>query len=136
MIYTFLDAYQSTPPLHRLIARISSLAIKTGVIPCVYALISLVTYVSHVDQNIVSFFTYMLGRVYTLSMLFSLIYRDKLVSDGELINMDSTLPSSITCEWDRYTFFVTRSLFQIPVVSNLQKSDQSPHPEPHWDDGT
>ena len=85
-----------SPPLHRLVARISSLAIKTGLIPCVYTLTSLVTYVSHVIPNICEFFTFMLGRVYTLSMLFPLIYRDKLFSDGELVKMDSTLPSSIT----------------------------------------
>ena len=84
------------PPLHRLVARISSLAIKTGLIPCVYTLTSLVTYVSHVIPNICEFFTFMLGRVYTLSMLFPLIYRDKLFSDGELVKMDSTLPSSVT----------------------------------------
>ena len=97
----FWTLINPTPPLHRLIARISSLAIKTGVIPCVYALISLVTYLTHVDPNIVTFITYMLGRVYTLSMLFSLIYRDKLASDNELIN--TRLPS---CEWDRYTFLL------------------------------
>ena len=83
------------PPLHRLVARISSLAIKTGIIPCVFTLISLITYVSQASPNIVDFFTFMLGRVYTLSLLFPLIYRDKLFSDGEVV-MDSTLPSSIS----------------------------------------
>ena len=104
------------PPLHRLVARISSLAIKTGLIPCVYTLTSLVTYVSHVIPNICEFFTFMLGRVYTLSMLFTLIYRDKLFSDGGLMKMDSTfrLPTSITCasEWDHYTFLLLAHFFQ------------------------
>ena len=97
-MYTFLDAYQSLPFLHRLVARISSLAIKTGVIPCVFALTTLVTYVSYKNLNIASFFANMLGRVYTSTMLYSLIYRDKLYSDGELLNIDSTSLPSMTCE--------------------------------------
>ncbi|KAF8808822.1 hypothetical protein BYT27DRAFT_7188300 [Phlegmacium glaucopus] len=80
----------------RLVARISSLAIKTGVVPCVFALITLVSYVSYKNQNIATCFGYMLGRVYTSTMLFSLIYRDKLWHGAGWVDANSTaLPSMI-----------------------------------------
>ena len=96
-IYTFLNTYQppSTPPLYRLVARISSHAIKIGVVPCVIALVLLVTYTKAFSLSL--FFGYMLGRVYTSTMLYSLIYREKLFSDGELMNVDSTFHLSMTC---------------------------------------
>jgi len=75
----------------RLVARISSQAIKTGVVTCLFALITLVTYLSYKNQSIATCVAYMLGRVYTATMLFSLIYRDKLLSGDELRN--ATLPS-------------------------------------------
>ncbi|KAF8808821.1 hypothetical protein BYT27DRAFT_7188295 [Phlegmacium glaucopus] len=80
----------------RLVARISSLAIKTGVVPCVFALVTLVSYVSYKNQNIATCFGYMLGRVYTSTMLFSLIYRDKLWYGGEWVDANSTALPSMT----------------------------------------
>ena len=102
---THISGRLSISLLHRLIAKLSSLAIKTGVVPCVFALITLVTYVSYKNQNIATCFAYMLGRVYTSTMLFSLLYRDKLFSDGELMVIDSTSLPSMTCEWDHDLLF-------------------------------
>ncbi|KAF8808840.1 hypothetical protein BYT27DRAFT_7188314 [Phlegmacium glaucopus] len=80
----------------RLVARISSLAIKTGVVPCVIALTTLVSYVSYRNQNIAVCVGYMLGRVYTSTMLFSLIYRDKLWHGAGWVDVNAaTLPSII-----------------------------------------
>ena len=95
-----ISARLSIPLPNRLVARVSSLAIKTGVVPCVFALIILVSYVSYKNMNIATPVAYMLGRVYTSTMLFSLIYRDKLYSDGELMNIDSTSLPPMTCKWE------------------------------------
>ena len=97
---------------HRFVAKISSLAIKTGVFPCVFALVTLVLYVSYKNLNIATFFAYMLGRVYTSTMLYSLIYRDKLYSDGELMNIDSTSLPPMTCESNHFYFY-----FSLPHFS-------------------
>jgi len=101
----------------RLVTKISSLAIKTGVLPSVFALAFLVSYVSNKGLNIAAsdLFAYMLGRVYISTMLYSLIYRDKLYSDGELINMDSTSLPSMTFSCD------SSPPFQIPPLA-LPKS--------------
>ncbi|KAF8808823.1 hypothetical protein BYT27DRAFT_7188302 [Phlegmacium glaucopus] len=79
----------------RLISRISSLAIKTGVVPCVLALMTLVSYVSYKNQNIATCFAYMLGRVYTSTMLFSLIYRDKLWHGAGWVDVNSSTLTSV-----------------------------------------
>ena len=100
------------PSLHRLIAKLSSLAIKTGVVPCVFVLITLVTYIAYKNANITLFFAYMLGRVYTSTMLYSLLYRDKLYSDGELMNIDSMSLPPMTCESNHFYFY-----FSLPHFS-------------------
>ena len=100
------------PSLHRLVAKLSSLAIKTGVVPCVFALITLVTYITYKNSNITLFFAYMLGRVYTSTMLYSLLYRDKLYSDGELMNIDSMSLPPMTCESNHFYFY-----FSLPHFS-------------------
>ena len=100
-----LSTYQPPPFLHRLVAKLSSLAIKTGVVPCVFVLITLVTYIAYKNANITLFFAYMLGRVYTSTMLYSLLYRDKLYSDGELMtDIDSTSLPPMTCESNHFFF--------------------------------
>ena len=44
-------------------------------------------------------FGYMLGRVYSLTMLFTLLYRDKLDKDPWMhVNMVDLLPAQPTCE--------------------------------------
>jgi hypothetical protein len=66
----------------------------------------------------------MLGRVYTTTMLYSLLYRDKLFSDGELMNIDSTSLPDMTCE-SNHLFIYFRSLtFQYDGIV----SDSSPQP--------
>ena len=91
-------------PSLRLVKKISSLAIKTGVVPCVFALLTLVTYVSYKNLNLAAFFANMLGRVYTSTMLYTLIYRDKLYSEGELMIIDSTSLPSMTCKSNYFLF--------------------------------
>ena len=112
------------PSLHRLVAKLSSLAIKTGVVPCVFALLTLVTYITYKNSNITLFFAYMLGRVYTSTMLYSLLYRDKLYSDGELMtDIDSTSLPPMTCEPN---YFYFRSLiFQYDGIVSFDSSPPS-----------
>ena len=106
------------PSLHRLVAKLSSLAIKTGIVPCVFALANLVTYI--VNVAITPFFAYMLGRVYTTTMLYSLIYRDKLYSDGELMNIDSISLPPMTCESNHLFIYFSLPHFSMWRNSLLQ----------------
>ncbi|KAF8159264.1 hypothetical protein B0H34DRAFT_796543 [Crassisporium funariophilum] len=75
-----------------LIKRISSLSMKTGVVPGLFALATLVGYLAYRNGTIAFCFAFMLARVYTLTMLFTLIYRDKLQPDL-LINIDIAVES-------------------------------------------
>ncbi|KAF8155783.1 hypothetical protein B0H34DRAFT_509531 [Crassisporium funariophilum] len=64
-----------------LISRISSLAIKTSSVTCIFALATLVAYLAYPQSRLSTSFGFFLPRVYTLTILFTLIYRDNLVTD-------------------------------------------------------
>ncbi|KAF9041480.1 hypothetical protein BJ165DRAFT_1530199 [Panaeolus papilionaceus] len=78
-----------SPHTKSLIHRISTQTIKTGTIPCLFAMVVLITYLAYKDGSVSVCFAFMLGRVYTLTMLFTLIFRDSLVRPSA----NNTLPA-------------------------------------------
>ena len=52
----------------------------------------------------------MLGRVYTSTMLYSLLHRDGIYSDGELMSIDTMSLPPMTCEPNIIFIFIFRSL--------------------------
>ncbi|PPR03734.1 hypothetical protein CVT24_007382 [Panaeolus cyanescens] len=74
-----------SPHTKSLIHRISTQTIKTGTIPCLFAMVVLITYLAYKDGSVSVCFAFMLGRVYTLTMLFTLIFRDSLATGNETI---------------------------------------------------
>ncbi|KAF8959769.1 hypothetical protein BDZ97DRAFT_1836886 [Flammula alnicola] len=70
-----------TKDIQRLITRISVLAIMTGCATSTVAIATLISYLAYPLSALATCFSFFLGRVYSLTMLFSLIARDKLAGD-------------------------------------------------------
>ncbi|KDR81871.1 hypothetical protein GALMADRAFT_240126 [Galerina marginata CBS 339.88] len=64
-----------------IITRIIMIAIITGSVTSVWSLIVIITYLMPPTSAVSIGFAFVLGRIYTLSMLFTLLNRDKMAND-------------------------------------------------------
>ncbi|KAF9041326.1 hypothetical protein BJ165DRAFT_1530063 [Panaeolus papilionaceus] len=92
---------QAAAHTNRLISRLHIHFIKTGSIPCLFATTILVLYIACSNAGVSVAFALCLGRVYTSTMLFTLLFRSRVAQDRTLrpsvINFSrtETTPTSI-----------------------------------------
>ncbi|KAF5367720.1 hypothetical protein D9758_009817 [Tetrapyrgos nigripes] len=73
----------------RLIRRLTTLALKTGLFTAVTAILSLAIFVSDYQTNVDLIFIYNISHVYSLTLLYNLNIRRKLIGIGQTINLGS-----------------------------------------------
>ncbi|KAF8162754.1 hypothetical protein B0H34DRAFT_671914 [Crassisporium funariophilum] len=129
-----------------IIAKICSLAIKTTLVTCIFALATLIAYIAYPLSRLATSFGFFLPRVYTLTMLYTLIYRDNLVLDPWirvenaiestdahsaynttliLAAVETQVPGRVQCKPSSHSF-VRRQVLFYPFHSSKQ-SDLSQH---------
>lgn len=75
-----------------LLHRIAALAIITGLVTTIIALIALITFLTVSISEITIAFSWLLGRTYTCTMLFTLLYRYRLRGDVFVPSTQATSP--------------------------------------------
>ncbi|KAF5334586.1 hypothetical protein D9758_018130 [Tetrapyrgos nigripes] len=73
----------------RLIRRLTTLALKTGLFTAVTAILPLALFVSDYQTNVDLIFIYNINHVYSLTLLYNLNIRRKLIGIGQTINLGS-----------------------------------------------
>ncbi|KAF5320921.1 hypothetical protein D9619_000034 [Psilocybe cf. subviscida] len=66
---------------HNLIYRMSAVVIITGTATCMVALAIMISFITYPVSSLSTCFGYFIGRVYSLTMLFTLVYRDMIKND-------------------------------------------------------
>ncbi|KAF9479817.1 hypothetical protein BDN70DRAFT_664028 [Pholiota conissans] len=80
-----------------LIRRIAAFSIMTGTVTCAVALTALITFLISPVAGVSPCFGFIIGRVYTLTMLFTLLFRDKIAGRGSMyVDYDDDFRPSTT----------------------------------------
>ncbi|KAF8162735.1 hypothetical protein B0H34DRAFT_292542 [Crassisporium funariophilum] len=79
LVWQLLNVKTYSRQTQKLVKKLSSQAIKTGAVTCVFAVAVLIAHLVNPYSRVSTALAFLLGRIYTLTMLFTLIYRDKLV---------------------------------------------------------
>ncbi|KAF8162755.1 hypothetical protein B0H34DRAFT_692829 [Crassisporium funariophilum] len=76
----------------KLIDRICFMAILTGCVTCIYALACLITHLLYPTSKLSTCLGFSLSRIYTLIMIVTLLYRDRLVVDPWIHSTTGGIP--------------------------------------------
>ncbi|KAF5312953.1 hypothetical protein D9619_003836 [Psilocybe cf. subviscida] len=94
MFWTLQKTNTYTNITHHIVSRISVIVVVTGTLTCVVVLASMITFLAYPISALTTTFTCFVGRVYSLSMLFTLLYRD-MVNNNQWIQVDEVTENVI-----------------------------------------
>ncbi|KAF5365458.1 hypothetical protein D9758_010824 [Tetrapyrgos nigripes] len=80
LYYRATDVDRTLKSSSKLIRRLAILALKTGSFTALIAVLTLVTFVTDIQSNVTMIFGYCIGSIYSLTLLYNLNIRRKLVN--------------------------------------------------------
>ncbi|KAF5324075.1 hypothetical protein D9619_011117 [Psilocybe cf. subviscida] len=79
---------------HNLVRRMSAVVIITGTATCMVGLAIMISFLTYPLSTLSTCFASFAGRVYSLTMLFTLLYRD-MIKDDQWIQIDDSAPGDV-----------------------------------------